>query len=56
MKDSTIRKVMQELGKRGGKNRAELYSKTQLKKWGKLGGRPVGAKDSKPRKRTKKGG
>jgi DNA invertase Pin-like site-specific DNA recombinase len=30
-----------EMGKRGGTTRAKRYSKDQLRKWGKLGGRPA---------------
>ena len=29
-----------QTGSTGGKKRAALYSKTQLREWGKLGGRP----------------
>jgi len=42
-------------GSQGGRKRAELYSKAQLRKWGKLGGRP--RKDgSRPGQAHKKGG
>ncbi len=30
-----------EMGKRGGATRAQRYSKEQIKKWGRLGGRPA---------------
>ncbi len=30
-----------EMGKRGGTTRAQRYSKEQIRKWGKLGGRPA---------------
>src|SRR5262249_29720099 len=33
--------TVQELGRRGGLARARKYSKRQLRKWGKLGGRPL---------------
>lgn len=41
------------LGAIGGKNRAKNHGKTQLSEWAKKGGRPVGSKDSKPRKARK---
>jgi hypothetical protein len=42
-------------GSQGGRKRAALYSKAQLREWGKLGGRP--RKDgSRPRQSAKKGG
>jgi hypothetical protein len=33
-------KFFQKTGAEGGKKRAEIHSKEQLSKWGKLGGRP----------------
>jgi hypothetical protein len=42
-------------GSQGGRKRAELYSKAQLREWGKLGGRP--RKDgSRPGQAPGKGG
>ena len=40
-------------GSIGGKKRAALYSKAQLREWGKLGGRP---RKGAGKKRAKKGG
>jgi hypothetical protein len=42
-------------GSEGGKARAERHTAEELRAWGKTGGRPKGAKDTKPRKkRTEK--
>jgi hypothetical protein len=42
-------------GSQGGRKRAALYSRAQLREWGKLGGRP--RKDgSRPGQAAKKGG
>lgn len=35
-----VKKFLQENGKKGGKKRAKLYSKAQIKAWGAKGGRP----------------
>jgi hypothetical protein len=35
-----IREVLKEMGRYGGRVRAQKYSKEQLSRWGKLGGRP----------------
>ena len=35
-----LKEHFSKLGKEGGKKRAKLYSKAQLKKWGAMGGRP----------------
>jgi hypothetical protein len=46
----------QQLGKKGGRRRAELYTHEQLSQWAKLGGRPrkdaqgQGEKDSASRR------
>jgi len=45
-------KYFQLTGSIGGKKRAALYTKTQIREWGKLGGRP--RKDDA--KGSKKGG
>ena len=36
----------------GGKKRAAMYSKAQLREWGKLGGRPKGSGQKKARKKV----
>lgn len=38
--DSALKEHFSKLGKKGGKKRAKLYSKAQLKAWGSKGGRP----------------
>ena len=38
-------------GHEGGNATLKKYGKKQMQSWGKLGGRPKGRKDSKPRKR-----
>ncbi len=38
--DKALKKHFSDLGKKGGKIRAKLYSKEQLKAWGAKGGRP----------------
>jgi hypothetical protein len=40
-----------EFASLGGRAQKETYSRGQLKQWGKMGGRPRGSKDAKPRKR-----
>ncbi len=42
MKENLLRKVAQELGRRGGRARAAKYGKETLSWWGKKGGRPKG--------------
>ena len=50
-----VREYFRQTGSIGGKKRAALYSKAQLREWGKLGGRP--RKDGPlPRQHSKKGG
>jgi hypothetical protein len=44
MDKETIAKVMRELARRGGEARAKKHSKSDLSKWGKMGGRPKKAK------------
>jgi hypothetical protein len=39
-KDKSIRDYLAGIGRKGGMARAERHSKSQLKKWAKLGGRP----------------
>ncbi len=38
----------QQVGKKGGLNRAKKHSAKQLSAWAKLGGRPPGSKKKKP--------
>jgi len=40
MKEEQIKKALSHIGSIGGKVRATKYSKEQIKKWGKMGGRP----------------
>ena len=50
-----VREYFRQTGAVGGKKRAALYSKAQLREWGKLGGRP--RKDgARLRQHSKKGG
>ena len=50
-----VREYFRQTGSIGGKKRAALYSKAQLRAWGKLGGRP--RKDAtRPGQHPKKGG
>jgi hypothetical protein len=35
-----VTKYFQRMGKKGGKARAEAFSTAQIRKWGKMGGRP----------------
>jgi hypothetical protein len=44
-KTQTITEYLSSLGKKGGKVRAAKHTKSELSKWGKLGGRP--RKDAK---------
>jgi hypothetical protein len=37
----------------GGEARAARHTPEELRAWGKMGGRPKGSKDAKPRKRGK---
>lgn len=39
-----IREFLREMGRYGGRERAQRYSKEQLSQWGKLGGRPKKSK------------
>jgi hypothetical protein len=39
-----------EFARMGSKAQLAAYSREQLKQWGKMGGRPKGRKDTKPRK------
>ena len=39
-KQDVIREYLSQLGKKGGKSRAEKYDKATLSKWAKRGGRP----------------
>jgi hypothetical protein len=47
-----VREYFRQTGSIGGKKRAALHSKAQLRAWGKLGGRPRGT----GKHQTKKGG
>lgn len=38
--DKALKEHFSKMGKKGGKKRAKLYSKKQLKAWGAKGGRP----------------
>ena len=40
MKLDEIRKVMREMGRKGGKTTLARYGKRKMREWGKLGGRP----------------
>ena len=37
-----VREFFRKTGKQGGETRAARYTKEQLSKWGKMGGRPKG--------------
>ena len=50
-----VKAFFRQTGSKGGRKRAALYSKAQLREWGKLGGRP--RKDgSRPGQAPTKGG
>ena len=48
-----VKEYFRLTGSIGGKKRAALYSKAQLREWGKLGGRP---RKDEAKKHAKKGG
>jgi hypothetical protein len=50
-----VLEFFQKTGAEGGKARKARHTPDELRAWGKLGGRPVGAKDKQPRQRTTKG-
>jgi hypothetical protein len=52
-----VMEYFKKTGSIGGKTRAKKYSKAQLSKWGKLGGRPKGSgKKRLAKQAAKKGG
>ncbi len=51
MKKRILKQAVRELGRKGGKTTSRKYGTEQMRKWGKLGGRPrKGAVKAKERK------